>query len=99
MTLDELEAIELTYLTGGPVELIGVLSNFGTNDILVERLWSAAMTATYGPTGLHQSWRNPDGTPTLDAIALLPSVSRGMRSAIATIQDTLNLIRYRLSQA
>jgi hypothetical protein len=43
-------------------------------------LWAAAMTAHYGPTGTHESWLGPDGTPN-EACRALPDVARRMAAA------------------
>jgi hypothetical protein len=43
-------------------------------------LWAAAMTAHYGPTGTHESWMGPDGTPNA-ACRALPDVARRMADA------------------
>ena len=44
-------------------------------------LWSAAMTAHYGPVGVHESYYGPDGRPTTEAITAFPRVAEAMRDA------------------
>lgn len=49
----------------------------------VETIWAAAMTAQYGPTGLHASYADEDGIPTAEALARFPDVARRMERAAA----------------
>lgn len=44
-------------------------------------IWAAAMTAHYGPTGIHESWCNPDGTPSEKCLAECPDVAPRMEEA------------------
>ena len=44
-------------------------------------LWAAAMTAHYGPCGIHQSRLGPNGTPSAETLAELPLVAEAMESA------------------
>lgn len=44
-------------------------------------IWAAAMTAHYGPTTLHESWCNPDGTPSEKCLAAFPGMSERMAEA------------------
>lgn len=45
-------------------------------------LWSAAMTAHYGPVGTHASWTDPvTGVPTTECLARFPRVGEAMREA------------------
>ena len=44
-------------------------------------LWAAAMTAHYGPTGLHQAWCNSNGTPSAEALAKFPEIAQRMEDA------------------
>lgn len=51
-----------------------------TSGTYMTDLWAAAMTAQWGPTGLHESWRGEDGRPSAEAMAL-PDVAQRMRCA------------------
>lgn len=44
-------------------------------------LWAAAMTAHYGPCGIHADWTGPDGRPSAEALERIPSVGEDMRDA------------------
>lgn len=47
----------------------------------LDDIWAAAMTAHYGPCGIHQSWCDAEGRPTAEAIEKLPRVAWQMAEA------------------
>lgn len=54
-------------------------------------LWSAALTAHFGPTGLAILWRDEDDRPSAECLATVPGVAEVMGEARATVR---NLIAY-----
>jgi hypothetical protein len=56
-------------------------------------LWAAAMTAHYGPTGTHDSWMGPDGTPNA-ACRALPKVARRMTDARERCARLISWLQY-----
>lgn len=46
-------------------------------------IWAAAMTAHYGPTGLHLDYLGSDGRPSAETIAQLPHVAATMCASAA----------------
>ncbi len=63
----------------GPLALIKLTC--GSNHSALTGIWAAAMTAHFGPTGLHESWCNADGTPSANALAKLPRLAEEMAAA------------------
>lgn len=53
-------------------------------------LWAIAMTLKYGPVGAHRTYKNADGTPTADAIAKIPEITRAMDRAAAQVPAQLD---------
>jgi hypothetical protein len=53
-------------------------------------LWAIAMTLKYGPTGTHRSYCNADGTPTAEAIATIPEITRAQNRAAAQVAAQLD---------
>jgi hypothetical protein len=60
-------------LSGG-----GRLRQIGLGD---HDLWCAAMTAQYGPVGIHDSRLGSDGRPTAETLVTFPDVARTMLDA------------------
>lgn len=60
---------------GGYHAAIRMASLLGWTDV-----WSAAMSAHYGPTGTHPSRVGTDGRPTAETLAECPSVGRCMQA-------------------
>lgn len=83
MTHAELAALKTLYEAEGPRALIKATS--GSNHAWGSRLWAAAMTEVYGPTGLHESRCNPDGSPTAETLAEFPNVARRIEEARESI--------------
>jgi hypothetical protein len=84
---------EHLYKTRGPLALIDATSGY-TNNIYVSDLWSGAMHEHFGPTGLHKSRTNADGTPDAEA-RMLPSVQRSIENGREKVQRTFALLRTR----
>lgn len=59
-------------------------------------IWSAAMTAHYGPTSLHPSWRGEDGQPSAECLARFADVVSCVEAAKGRVKS---LIGYFLRQA
>lgn len=53
-------------------------------------LWAAAITAHYGPTGIHTSWTNEDGTPSVEALAQFPDIPFEMNAAKERVRRLLS---------
>lgn len=72
------------YDERGPKALIEATS--GSNNYWAGKLWSAALNEYYGPTGMHESWRNREGRPSVAAMRL-PNVQEAIKSARKTISS------------
>lgn len=74
--LSLLQAAKTLVCAGDYLGIVRLLSGSHMTD-----LWSAAMTAHYGPTGLHASWEGPDGRPSAECLARFPEVGERMAEA------------------
>ena len=52
--------------------------------------WAAAMTAYYGPTGLHDCWRDEHDCPSAEAHATLPNLTSDMADAARRFDNILD---------
>ena len=43
--------------------------------------WARAMTAHFGPVGIHLDWTDADGRPTPEALAKFPNIGHEMAKA------------------
>lgn len=91
-TTTQAKLIELkaAYESTGPDALIEGCS--GSSTAWGERLWAAAMTEKYGPTGLHKSWTNADGSPSAEALATFPNIAARQNEARASIAGVWTFI-------
>ncbi len=79
--------LDRIYRTGGPRALIA--TTCGSNYDVDCALWAAAVRAHYGPTDLHSSRCNADGTPSTDALRECPSIAVHMDAARERIEALL----------
>lgn len=63
----------------------------GSNHYDYTRVWALAMTAHFGPTGLHESRRGVGGRPDPEKCADCPRVFETMREAEEAILRTFGL--------
>lgn len=84
--LDTLEACKTAMCAGDYRGLARLLSGSYMGD-----LWAAAITATYGPTGLHPSRCDTSGAPTEETLRAYPRVAQAMAEAR---EDIVCLIRW-----
>jgi hypothetical protein len=54
-------------------------------------LWELAMTARYGPVGMHDSYYGPDGCLTTEALERFPVIAEQVGEAAAKFQRMLGL--------
>jgi hypothetical protein len=54
-------------------------------------LWELAMTARYGPVGIHESYYGPDGCLTTEALERFPVIAERVGEAIAKFRRMLSL--------
>lgn len=70
--------------TGGMRAALRMASLLGWTDV-----WSAAMTAHYGPTHTHESRRGADGRPTAETLAEFPELAHRMVAASEQVERLL----------
>lgn len=88
-TEQKLIELKAAYEATGPSALIEAGSS---GHAWASRLWSAAMTEKYGPTSLHASWTNADGSPTAEALEKFPHVVARMAEARESIAGVWTFI-------
>lgn len=88
----EAKLIELkaAYEAEGPAALIEGCC--GSSTAWGARLWASAMTEKYGPTGLHEAWTNPDGSPSAECLEKFPGVVRAIAEAKESIRGVWTFI-------
>jgi hypothetical protein len=91
-TTTEAKLIELkaAYEANGPSALIDGCC--GSNHAWGSRLWSAAMTEKYGPTGLHKDWTAEDGSPSAACLETFPNVAYRIAAARESIAGVWSFI-------
>jgi hypothetical protein len=60
---------------GGMLAALRMCSKLGWSEE-----WAAAMTAHYGPTGIHEDYLDADGRPTMETLAKFPQIADSMRA-------------------
>jgi hypothetical protein len=85
MNLDVVAKLETIAATGNLRHLIKASSRC----VYATELWTAAMTAHWGPAGIHKSWTNPDGTPSAECLEKCIEVAPAMREARERIPHIL----------
>lgn len=64
----------------------------GANHFDLSAIWAGAMTAKWGPVGLHASRRGPDGRPSQETLDELPEVGRAMADGWEKVRVALSRI-------
>lgn len=89
MTFDNIDALEALYVAGRIRDLIDACTKAGTHHFAIADTWASAMTAEFGPIGLHDSWRDEHGRPTAECLAQFPRIADTMRAARERIPGLL----------
>lgn len=97
-TVNEVEKLEAA-LEIGPRTVLDALHAIAESNLRTVScntrcdLWAAAMTAHFGPVGLHESYRGENGAPTPEALASFPTVMRAMRDATERMRYLVTVAR------
>lgn len=78
-----LAPIAAAFFAGGEEAVIAAASGSSHNDVV--RCWELAMTAVYGPVGIHASWKDANDRPTDECLARFSNV----REAISRARENL----------
>ncbi len=84
-----LAPIAAAFFAGGEEAVIKAAS--GSNHCDIMRCWELAMTAVYGPTGIHDSWCDERGRPTAEAMAKLSDVRHAVEGSRERLRSFLRV--------
>ena len=92
--LADLDRVDSLVARGDYHAIVKFLSGSYATD-----MWAAAMTAHFGPSGIHKSWCNADGTPSAMCLEKCPDVGERMATARVRVTSLRAWYRRRLADA
>jgi hypothetical protein len=84
-----LAPIAAAFFAGGEEAVIAAASGSSHNDVVC--CWELAMTAVYGPVGVHASWKDANGRPTAECLARFSNVRNAVENARANLRTFLGV--------
>lgn len=84
-----LAPIAAAFFAGGEEAVIKAAC--GSNHCDIMRCWELAMTAVYGPSGIHESWTDEHDRPTAEAMAKFPRIREAVEGSRERLRSFLRV--------